>query len=113
MYRELMEYPPAGHMLAVMIESRDERTADEYALALAEAIKNVIIKGLYAHKARIIGPTDASVKKINDVYRKLIYLKSKDQDILVALKDAAEEYKDGNRDRHVRITFDMDPVNGY
>ncbi len=137
LYRELMEYPPVGHMLAVMIESRDEEAADDYAKALAEVLKSDIINGLYPGKVRMIGPADATVKKINDIYRKLIYLKSTDQELLEALKDRAEELRDIGRgrilpdsddagrpaisgeanswarDKRIRMTMDMDPVNGY
>ena len=119
MYRELMEYPPAGHMLAVMIESRDEDAADDYAKGLAEMLKDDIIKGLHTDKVRLIGPADAAVRKINDVYRKLIYLKSADQELLVALKDRVEEIKDNDeinpvtKNKGIRVTPDMDPVNGY
>ena len=112
-YRSLMEYPPVGHMLAIMIESGDEEMADNYAKTLAEALKNDIMGSLQVKDVIMIGPTDASIKKINDIYRKMIYLKSKDQDRLVSLKDKAEEYRDINRDKRIRVTFDQDPVNGY
>jgi primosomal protein N' len=120
-----------------MIESRDEEAADDYAKALAEVLKSDIINGLYPGKVRMIGPADATVKKINDIYRKLIYLKSTDQELLEALKDRAEELRDIGRgrilpdsddagrpaisgeanswarDKRIRMTMDMDPVNGY
>ncbi len=112
-YRSLMEYPPVGHMLAIMIESSDEEIADNYAKTLAEALKNDIMGSLQVKDVLMIGPTDASIKKINDIYRKMIYLKSKDQDKLVSLKDRAEEFRDINRDKRIRVTFDQDPVNGY
>ena len=39
-YRKLMKYPPAGHMMAVVVEHEDEITAREGAMILAEAIKD-------------------------------------------------------------------------
>ena len=112
-YRSFMEYPPVGHMLAVMIESSEEETADNYAKTLAETLKNDIMGSLQVKDVLMIGPTDASIKKINDIYRKMIYLKSKDQDRLVSLKDRAEEFRENNKDKRIRMTFDQDPVNGY
>ena len=113
LYRSLLSYPPAGHMLAVMTESADEKLAEEYSRTLAEVLKDVIIKNQCKTDAKLIGPTDASVGKINDIYRKMIYIKSGNRDTLVRLKDRAEEYLDANRNKSVRVTFDMDPVNGY
>ena len=113
MYRALMEYPPAGHMLAVMIESQDEKTADQYGETLAGVLKDAIIKGLHTDTVRLTGPVDATVKKINDIYRKLIFLKSENQAALEALKDRAEEFRESNKDKKIRLTFDMDPMNGY
>ena len=113
MYRSMLDYPPIGHMLAVMVEGTDDGKADEYSGLLAEELRNGIIKNLYGQNCRLIGPADASVKKINDIYRKLIYLKSRDLRVLTALKDMAEDYVTSHKDRGIRVTFDLDPVNGY
>ena len=65
-------------MMAVMIEGASDEDACKYSGLLAEDLKNGIIENLHGDRCRIIGPADASVKKINDIYRKLIYLKSGD-----------------------------------
>ncbi|HCM91177.1 MAG TPA: primosomal protein N' [Lachnospiraceae bacterium] len=109
-YRNLLDYPPAGHMMAVMIEGTSEDKADKYSILLAEELKNDIIMNLYGDRCRIIGPADASVKKINDIYRKLIYLKSGDIDVLTGLKDRIEDTVNTNKDKDIRVTFDLDPV---
>lgn len=107
-YRQLMGYPPTGHMLAVLIESKTENGGEKYARSLAEYIKNGIINDVI-----FIGPTAATVKKINDIYRYMIYVKSRNVDRLIAVKDKAEYYNDENFDKGIRISFDLDPVNGY
>lgn len=112
-YRSLLDYPPVGHMMAVLVEGMSEEGADRYSTVLAEALKNDIISNLYTDRCRIIGPADASVKKINDVYRKLIYIKSGDIRILTALKDRAEDHVTARKDKGIRVTFDLDPVYGY
>lgn len=109
-YRSLLDYPPVGHMMAVMIESSSQDKAEKYSILLAEELKNDIIMNLYGAGCRIIGPADASVKKINDIYRKLIYLKSGDLNILTDLKDRIEDTVNSNKDKDIRVTFDLDPI---
>ena len=107
-YRTILSYPPAGHMLAILVEGAEYDAAVRASGSLAEAICNGIIG-----RASVIGPTDASIAKLKDIYRRMIYVKSKDIDTLTAIKDRAEEYIDGQIANDVRISFDLDPMNGY
>ncbi|MEG0214808.1 MAG: hypothetical protein RR685_01525, partial [Hungatella sp.] len=40
---------------------------------------------------QIIGPTEASIYKINDIYRKILYLKQENYDILIRIKNKVEK----------------------
>lgn len=104
-YRELMSYPPCAHMLAILVESMQEDTASDYALHLAAYLKNDIIN--------MIGPAEATVKKISDVYRQVLYIKSGDLGELRRIKDQAEQYTDAHPIAKGRVTFDFDPLYGY
>ncbi|MCR5735568.1 MAG: primosomal protein N' [Lachnospiraceae bacterium] len=112
-YRQFMDYPPAGHMLAVLLESEDESTCDRILEGLAAHIKNAIITDENPGKARMNGPVDCNVKKIKDVYRKIIYIKSRDEKLLIRAKDEAEAYMERTQQRGVHISFDLDPLHGY
>ena len=58
----------------------------------------------------VIGPASPSVGKINDIYRKVIYLKSEDERILMAVKARMEKYIEINRGfQSLKIQFDMNP----
>lgn len=105
-YRNLLSYPPAGHMLAILIESRTEKEGSEAADALAAAVLNGIMTGV-----AVIGPTAATIKKIKDIYRHMIYVKSMDTDKLIKIKDKAEACVLPSSD--IRISFDLDPIGGY
>ena len=109
-YRSLMDYPPAGHMVAILIEGRDSKSAIDLSTYLAETIKNVILKD---STVRMIGPTDAAVRKINDIYRRILYLKSKDYERLTVIKDLIEAMLLEKSKEACRVTFDFDPLNGY
>ncbi|MBR5762428.1 MAG: primosomal protein N', partial [Lachnospiraceae bacterium] len=67
-YRDLMDYPPAAHMLSVLVTGADEKACEALAANLAMGVREHF-------KTLVIGPAPASVSKINDVYRQVFYLK--------------------------------------
>ncbi len=107
-YRTALSYPPRGHMLAIITESRDEIEGVNFSDALARTIADVIIG-----RAVMIGPTAASIGKIKDIYRRMIYIKSRDIDLMTGVKDVAESFFDEYKNKGLRISFDLDPMNGY
>lgn len=109
-YRDMLSYPPAGHMLAILVESMDERLLASFVHNLALRIKNGIIDRELQKIIRVVGPAEATISKINDVHRKVIYLKSKDYELLTLEKDLIEEVE---IDKRIRVTFDFDPMSGY
>lgn len=108
-YRMLMDYPPAYHMLAVMLTGEEEKLLESRAAMLADALKKS------TPGVRIIGPAPASIGKINDKYRQIIYIKHAQTDVLVWVKDRAESIIKANEGllKDISITFDMDPVHAY
>ncbi len=105
-YRELMNYPPISHMLLMLIQSEDEKQSEGQSGAIAELIKSRF------DNVKLLGPQDAAIKKINDIYRKIIYIKDKDYDFLVEIKDVVEKYLLDNNDySKTYVFFDFDPVN--
>ncbi len=107
-YRKMLSYPPAGHILAIMTESEDCKAGLDFACSLAEELKDGIIS-----KALLIGPTAATIGKLRDIYRHMIYVKSRELSVLTSVKDRAEAYAESNNVPGVRISFDLDPMNGY
>ena len=109
-YRELMGYPPAEHLSAVLVACEDE--------ALLE--KGMHYLKLYAmritknRKVQVIGPAAPAVGKVKDVYRKVLYLKQESYEILIEMKDKMEQYIELNRGfAKMRIQFDFDPMSGF
>lgn len=109
-YRELMGYPPAEHLMAVLVACEDE--------ALLE--KGMHYLKLYAmritknRKVQVIGPAAPAVGKVKDVYRKVLYLKQESYEILIEMKDKMEQYIELNRGfAKMRIQFDFDPMSGF
>ena len=111
-YRKLMRYPPVWNMLYILCASKNEMAAGEAAMALMERIGQAAkesSEGIYP-----IGPSDAPVAKISDVYRKVIYVKTKEYRTLVLLKDKLEGFmKDNRLYQNVAVGFDFNPINGF
>lgn len=110
-YRNLMRYPPIWNMLVVMCSSKNEKVSEK----VSESISNILhgkIVGM--ENVQIIGPTDASISKINDTYRKVIYIRAKYYDNLIFLKDYIEKYARDNKEfSRAIIQFDFNPVSGF
>ena len=105
MYRELMDYPPAAHFMAVQIHAREEVCGERLASNLCDMAKK--------HTKKVIGPTTATVGKIKDVYRFVFYVKDKDYSVLTGIKDALEEYIEGLNLKNEAVYFDFDPMNSF
>lgn len=85
-YRQTGGYPPALHILTVQLASKNELLLNRAAECLAAQ---------YSAEARqegaaLIGPANASVYKVHDYFRKLIYLKHSSYDILLRIKNRTE-----------------------
>ena len=112
-YRSMVAYPPAGHMLAILIESDSVEEAHRFADMLAEQVENDIIKCCDKTRVFKIGPAEATIKKISDIYRYVIYLKCMDAGLLIKCKDVCEEMMSAWERRNVHVTFDLNPMSGY
>ena len=55
----------------------------------------------------MIGPADEAVDKVNDIYRKAIYLKHKEQRVLTSIKNLVEQYVEINSGfQEIMISFE-------
>ncbi|MEG0961256.1 MAG: primosomal protein N' [Lachnospiraceae bacterium] len=112
-YRKMLHYPPAGHMMMMLIASRDEMTAVLSAELLAKKVQQSQEKGKVSNM-QVVGPADASVAKVKDIYRKVIYFKHEEYQELVKMKDALETFVNRHREfANIIIQFDFNPMNGF
>lgn len=106
-YRELMGYPPVENLLAVLVSCRDEALLETGCRYLREYALRV--KG--REQVELIGPASPGIGKINDIYRKVLYLKTKRYDTLVKMKNRLEQYIEVNAGFNtMRIQFDFNPM---
>ena len=103
-YRELLKYPPAVHIWTVQLASKDEKLLTGYAELFLKLTKG----SAHAEAAEIIGPVEAAVYKVNDYYRKLLYVKHANYDILLQIKDDVETpWKQARGEAAVSILYDF------
>ena len=109
MYRSISEYPPGVSMMAVLMTGKNEEILGN----VADKVKEMIVEQ-GNKKFRIIGPADGNISKINDVYRKVIYLKHKDYEELVKIKNQIEAISEEITEQSkVSIQFDFNPMSGF
>ena len=109
-YRELMGYPPAAQLMAVLMTGADE----ERLQMAAEYLKKYAIRVMDEATCQVIGPANPYVGKVNDVYRKILYLKSEDYQMLIRIKNRMERYIEINRGfANMRIQFDFNPMSVF
>ena len=103
-YRMLLDYPPASHMLAILGSGENEEILTQ-AMHYLELYIHRIYRGKDLH---VIGPAYASIGKVKDIYRQVIYLKHKEYKTLVRIKDQMEKYIEINSGfRKIYIQFDF------
>lgn len=111
-YREMLYYPPVWNMLVILCTSPKEEKAADCAAKLVAKIDAFWEKE--TARLQVIGPADASIAKVNDIYKKVIYLKTKQYDDLVRIKDELEHYMKENRDfKETGVQFDFNPMSGF
>lgn len=105
-YRKLMAYPPFANMVSVFLQGKNFKELNAATNCLAEQIKRQ--KEAHYHDLFIIGPADPPVAKVNDVYRKIIYLKSGNRHHLVELKNHLEDVINCSQNfKNVSVQFDF------
>ncbi|MCC8067678.1 MAG: primosomal protein N', partial [Clostridiales bacterium] len=102
-YRELSGYPPTGGLMSVHCMTEEKDRLEEAIGYLAQFARQIAAK----YQAAVIGPADETVSKIKDVYRKVIYVRHKDEKALTLIKNYLERYIEMNRgfDR-IKINFE-------
>lgn len=107
-YRELMGYPPVEQLLAVLMTGPLEELLE----TAARYLKDFAVRLDKNRQLQIVGPASPYVGKVNDVYRRVLYLKGADYKLLIEVKNRMEQYIEINEGfKTMRIQFDFNPMN--
>ncbi len=105
-YRKLLHYPPVWHMVCIMIASAVESETIYFSESISDILKNKF------SDCDIIGPSEALIYRINDIFRRVIYIKAESYK---RLTEAADEglkiFEDSSGEKKTtEISFDFDPL---
>lgn len=104
MYRSVLHYPPVCQMLSIQFAGKSEEILNQ---AAAQVLKWVE-ESTDREQVQLIGPADAAIYKLNDIYRKILYLKQENYDILIRIKNRLEKQtKESDWYDFVMIQYDF------
>lgn len=102
-YRQLLSYPPIQNMMTVSLTSADEEILDAGMNKLAELVSKAALQ----NRLLVIGPANAAIYKINDIYNKVLYVRADDYEKLTDIMEQIEKYIQGNPlFKNVGVQFD-------
>ena len=91
-FRAIGGYPPAGGMLAIHASSEDEA----YLSMAMEYLKKFLDLLESKTGIQVIGPGDETIARIQDVYRKVLYVRHPNENRLTMVKEKVEQYIEMN-----------------
>ena len=108
LYREIGLYPPAAHMMAVLVTGAEEDKVKRFTQELANLAREEEGGGL-----TVLGPGSATLSKLNDNHRFIFYLKSGEEKKLTRVRELMENRIQTLQKRAEQVQFDIDPMSGY
>ena len=104
LYRKMMGYPPLVGLLTIGLSSK--READ--VIRASEDLKRVILREYALDGLKVIGPVEDSPYKLNDNYRKILYMKHESYDILLEVRNSAQKRENvPDLFRNVFVQYDL------
>lgn len=99
--RQMLHYPPISNILEVLAFSEKR----EKVVLLSADLKKELEE---FEEIMILGPTDAPIEKLRDMYRRILYVKSKEYNILCSVKNRLEAFmRESEEYKDCKITFDF------
>ncbi|MDO4961994.1 MAG: primosomal protein N' [Eubacteriales bacterium] len=102
-YRRLLNYPPETFMMFVRLKSEDEEAVNAAADLAVSLLQKYESCG-----TEIIGPCSENIYKINDNYRKIIYIKNCSHDIIMRMRtELSDAVNESFSQKKVYTVFDV------
>ena len=85
-FRRRMQYPPIGLMCEVMAVSAEEKLANQWIWQV-----QLLINKRFCDIIKIIGPSDAPIARLKDMWRKHLYIRSNDHKAYLEAMELIQE----------------------
>ncbi len=90
-YRKLLHFPPVYQLLGICISSEDNALVTRVSEMVAASLREYLGKNYDRKQVDCIGPAEAYIYRIKNVYRRVIYIKAEKYDILTEAVKVAEK----------------------
>ena len=112
--RRMLGYPPVANFLVALITSKNEELLEKSVNLLSGVLQQFRMEHGLEEDMQVLGPTDANLKKANDLYRKVIYIKHADYNVLIETKNFLEGYLQfSEKFKGCSVQFDFNPMTSY
>ncbi len=106
-YRKALHFPPVYKMMGILITSSDEELLDGAAERMAFKIR----EKLNGKAVSVIGPGVAKVSRLNNIFRRVIYIKTEDESLLKKSEVIVEDMLTSDYNgKDVAALFDYEPI---
>ncbi len=109
LYRSLGGYPPCSELLMIQIFDKQEDGGMETGNYMKKLLHDFALK----NRMSMIGPANAGISKINDIYRFCLILKHEDKEVLKEAKRRLELYLSTCEKEGKIVQFDFNPMNSF
>lgn len=104
-YRRMLRYPPFYDLMQILVSGQSQAKAKACAEGLCTLLKDQM-REKKIEKTAVIGPSEASIAKLNEQYRYVIYVKAPGLGAISTLREVAEHYQCEN----IEVTTDVNPM---
>lgn len=110
MTRKLMVYPPYCNIATVVFSGENRGLTEDAANYLLSCLKREVGENYSAVKLRVLGPTAATVMKVNNCYRYKLIIKYKNsKDFRSMMKTVLADFNKSQYAKHISAFIDVNP----
>ena len=109
LYRKLGGYPPTACLLQIQILAAEENSGRSLGLQ----IRKLLDKMAGSEGLVCIGPANASISRISDIYRFSLLLKHGNKEVLIRARNRVEEWLETCGEKKNIVQFDFNPMQAF
>lgn len=103
-YRKLMQYPPIEKMLKITIADKKENKVNYVINRIKHYVESAKKDGMV-----ILGPSNEIIYKLNNIFRKSLYIKGNDKIINYFIRVCEYVRVNDSECKYITITYDINP----
>ena len=105
----MLGYPPFVNMLKITMSSEDEELLDRASTRLESAVGVSLRGSKLPEGTEVIGPLNAGIYKVNDIYRKILYIKHPNHDIIIRIRESVKAFIRGiDKNDRIKLQYNWE-----